>query len=286
MIDTACSGVKKPRIYRRKARRDYLIAAKNKKLSDSKRRMAIRKQLSYISRDLKTLDKLDIKLLNERQLKNLKTIRLLYGQQKEMYDNRINSVKDRIVSISQPHIRPIVRGKAGAGTEFGAKLSISVVNGYSFVDKISWDNYNEGVYLKEQIEIYRKRYGFYPESVIGDKIYCNRENRAYCKERGIRLSGPALGRPVKDGVERYKTKRQERIDTAVRNVVEGAFGNTKRKFSLDMVMTKLRETSETVIRLNFTLLNLEKRLRSLLHQIFSNSGSNNFSWFRLITVGF
>ena len=39
-----------------------------------------------------------------------------------MYDNRVHSVPDRIVSISQLYIRPIVRGKAAAPVEFGAKL--------------------------------------------------------------------------------------------------------------------------------------------------------------------
>ena len=82
-----------------------------------------------------------------------------------MYDKRSRRIDDRIVSISQPHVRPIKRGKAAADTEFGAKVSISLVNGISFVDTISWDNFNESGDLEAQIEnalekgynLYKKR---------------------------------------------------------------------------------------------------------------------------------
>ncbi|MFW2488464.1 hypothetical protein ACN077_07785 [Clostridium chromiireducens] len=54
----------------------------------------------------------------------------LYHQQKYMFDNRKHTIEKRIVSISQPHVRPIVRGKTKAPTEFGAKVEISLANGY------------------------------------------------------------------------------------------------------------------------------------------------------------
>ncbi len=69
-----------------------------------------------------------------------------------MYVQRTQRIDDRIVSISQPHVRPIKRGKAGRDTEFGAKLSLSVVDGFSFVDRLSWDNYNESLDLIGQIK--------------------------------------------------------------------------------------------------------------------------------------
>jgi len=114
-----------------------------------------------------------------------------------MYRGKVHRVSDRIVRISQPHVRPIIRGKAGAKVEFGAKISVSLIDGLSFVDRISWDAYNESGDLKNQIKRYRKRFGHYPESFHADKIYLTRENRRYCKDKGIRLSGPALGRPKK-----------------------------------------------------------------------------------------
>ncbi len=67
----------------------------------------------------------------------------LYRQQRWMHEQHENRINDRIVSISQPHVRPIKRGKAHASTEFGAKISASLVDGYCFLDRLSWDNYNE-----------------------------------------------------------------------------------------------------------------------------------------------
>lgn len=116
----------------------------------------------------------------------------VYEQQHHMYTHRTHQIDDRIVSISQPHIRPIVRGKAKADVEFGGKVAISIVDGYAYVEKLSWDAFNEAKTLIESVECYRKRYGYYPEAVQADKIYQNRENYRYCEERGIRLSGPRL----------------------------------------------------------------------------------------------
>ena len=121
---------KKPRTYRKKARKQYLHIARSKKRTAKKVRKAIGQQLSYIKRNLKTIENLPVKTDNlPKQLRSkLETVKKLYDQQKYMYDNHTHSVSDRIVSISQPWLRPIVRGKSKAPVEFGAKLDISVVN--------------------------------------------------------------------------------------------------------------------------------------------------------------
>ena len=169
----------------------------------------------------------------------------VYRQQKEMYENKKQSIEARIVSVTQPHIRPIVRGKAGKKVEFGAKLSASCFEGYVFLDRISWDNFNESGDLKEQVEKFKDYTGYYPESVHVDKIYRTRENRAWCKERCIRMSGSALGRP-KTNISK-EDKDQAQRDERVRNAIEGKFGEGKRRFSLNLVMAKLSNTAETAI---------------------------------------
>ena len=63
---------------------------------------------------------------HQRNAARIKVIKELYEQQKYMYDNHIHTVENRIVSFSQPYIRPIVRGKAKAPVEFGAKLDMSL----------------------------------------------------------------------------------------------------------------------------------------------------------------
>ena len=82
-------------------------------------------------------------------------------------------------------------------TEFGAKISVSLVAGFAYIDKLSWDPYHEGIELKEYAEAYYRRFGFYPKVIAADMIYRTRANQQYCPEHGVRLSGPKLGRPSK-----------------------------------------------------------------------------------------
>jgi len=127
--------------------------------------------------------------LSKRQEKMPLVVTEVDRQQLWMFENRKQSIENRIVSLTQPHVRPIVRGKAGKPVEFGAKLSAGCCNGYVFLDHLSWDNFNESGDLKEQIEAFKRYTSFYPESVPVDKIYRTREHRAYSQERGMRMSG-------------------------------------------------------------------------------------------------
>ncbi len=129
-----------------------------------------------------------------------------------MYDNKTHTVENRIVSISQPYIRPFVRGKSKAPVEFGAKLDLCIENGLGRIEKISFEAYNESEVLIHAIENYYKRNGHYPERVLADKIYQNRFNLAYCKDHGIRLAGPALGRLDKDTVIDKRTEYIDSVD--------------------------------------------------------------------------
>lgn len=264
-------GTKKPRTYRQIARKDFLKVSKSRKPRQKTLRKALRKQLGYLRRNLKSIDKqcrtVSLSELSRRQYKTLLVISELYRQQKWMYDHKSRRIDDRIVSINKPHVRPIKRGKAGADTEFGAKISASVVDGFTFVDRIDWNNFNESTDLIGQIKAYEKRFGFYPESVHADKIYRNRDNLRFCKKHGIRLSGPKLGRPPKQ-TEQNKAKiaadkkiaRQDEID---RVAIEGKFGLGKRRYSLGRIMTKLSHTSKTAIVISFLVINLEKWLKAI-----------------------
>lgn len=256
VLHNAADG-KKPRNYRKRARKDYLKYARSRKHTTQKTRAAIRKQLSYLKRDLDAIDaKLSMgKALGERQSERLDTLHKIYEQQKYMYDNKVHSVPDRIVSVSQPFIRPIVRGKAGKPVEFGAKLDISVVDGWTRLEYCSFDAYSEAGNLQEIAERFRAREGHYPKRILADKIYRNRDNLAYCKEHHIRLSGPALGRPKKDTV---LNKKQAHIDECERVEVERCFSLAKRKCGMGLVTAKLQETAAHVIAMSIVVLNLRR----------------------------
>lgn len=266
----------KPRTYRRNARRDYLAIVKQKRPGARKIRKAVRKQLGYLRRNLQTIATMAseglLKYLSKRLYRLLLVIGELYRQQVWMYQNRSHRIEDRIVSLHQPHVRPIVRGKAGHPVEFGAKISVSLVDGFSFVDTLSWDAFNESGDLIGQIEAYHRRFGYYPASVHADRIYRTRTNRRYCQEHGIRLSGPPLGRPKvtteSNEAQLKETRRQQRQDELDRIPIEGKFGQGKRRFTLNRIMAKLAETSETVILVSFIVMNLEKLLAQILLFVF------------------
>ncbi|WP_240518811.1 IS5 family transposase [Leptolyngbya sp. BC1307] len=263
----------KPRTYRKLARKAYLWVAKNRRPSRKQRRNGIRQQLQYLGLNLGHIDDLialgaTLSKLSHRQYRLLLVISEVYRQQKAMYQTQARRIDDRIVSITQPYVRPIVRGKAGVPVEFGAKLSISCIQGCVFLDVLSWDNFNESTHLQAQVEAYRTRFGRYPASVHADQIYRTRDHRRWCQARGIRLSGPPLGRPKQDPTVQAELKQQAKQDESVRVAVEGKFGQAKRRFSLARVMPKLAETAQCAIAITFLVLNLERWLRQLLTLLF------------------
>jgi hypothetical protein len=245
----------KPRTYRKRARKDYLRTSRKRNKTGKELRRAIRKQLGYVRRDIDIVDiMLDAgKTLSEQRFVRFDTIQKLYEQQNEMYREHSHHIDNRIVSISQPWVRPIVRGKVKAKREFGAKLDISVANGFVRLEHTSFDAYNESENLIEIIERYRKREGHYPEVVLADGIYRNRVNLQFCKLHGIRLLGKPLGRPKVDTVT---DKKQQRRDETNRIAVERQFSYAKGSFGLGLIRAKLKETSETAIALSIIALNI------------------------------
>lgn len=247
------------------ARKSYLNVSKSKKCSKQKMRTAIGEQLRYVNLALERYAFLralagDIKMpkyLEDR----LAVIPKVYAQQKEMYDNKTHTCADRIVSLSQPFVRPIYRGKKPLATEFGQKLHLSVVDGFTFLEQTCWSNFNESLDLIDTIEAYKARYGYYPEAVLADEIYRTKKNRDYCKERGIRLSGKPLGRPKKNIEETIKDKQIAYEDSCKRNAIEGRNGNLKRRYSLDRIMCKLDETAKSEACMDLIAMNARHRLK-------------------------
>lgn len=277
LFDKDLHGEIKPRTYRRIARKKYLNVAKKKKPSRALIRKGIRNQLGYVKRNFAHIDsmldaygeKIPLENLGNKVYKSLLVIHTLYTQQKHMYDSKTHSVEDRIVSIHQPHVRPIVRGKTKAPTEFGAKINISMLNGYTFLDELSWNAFNEGSHLVAYLKSFKERMGHYPKQVLADGIYCNRENRLFCKEHHIKLSGKPLGRPPKDTSKRIKLRPGDR------NPVEGKFGQAKTAYGMDRIRARLKVTSETWIAMILLVVNLVKSTRGLSYWV--NNWNQTFS---------
>ena len=181
------------------------------------------------------------------------TIQKLYEQQKYMYENKTHSVEDRIVSISQPYLRPIVRGKAKSPVEFGAKYDVSIdEKGHARLEKLSFDAYNENTIFVDAMNRYKERTGHYPKRVLVDQIYRTRDNRNFCKDHNITMSGPKLGRPSKD----KKSTKEEYQDNTDRIEVERFFSTEKRCNGAGLIMTKLEETTLSSIAMSVLVTNL------------------------------
>lgn len=277
LIDLVCSDKKlrKPRTYRENARRDYLTIARNRRKTKQKIRIALRQQLNYLGRNLLNIstllkenypDNTLPKVWTTAQQTQYKTIILLHEQQHEMYKTKKQSCANRIVSLSQAYVRPIVRGKAHRNTEFGAKLGLSTYNGLLRLDHISWDAYNETSDLSLQVERYHALHGYFPESVNADKIYATRANYTYLGEKGIRFIGKSLGRTPK-AAKTAQAKRETLHELGKRNHIEGKIGQAKNAYGLDCIKAKTETTSETWIAACVLVTNLVTLLRRL-HQLF------------------
>ena len=244
----------KPRTYRKVARKNYLKVAQLKIKSKKQIHNAVKKQLGYLKRNVKSINRLldsyDKFPLTSKEHKYLFVITNLYDQQYNMFKQGSHQVDHRIVSIHQPHVRPIVRGKANAFVEFGAKINVSLMNGFAFLDDFSWEAFNEGTRLISTVKKYKQRFGYWPEEVLADKIYCNRANRAQLKLLGIKLRAKPLGRPRAVDVEHVRPGE--------RNPIEGTFGQAKTAYGLNRVKARLAGTSESWIATIILTLNLIK----------------------------
>ena len=229
--------INKPRTYRKIARKNYLHTAQKKNKSHKAIRSAVGRQLRFLSRNLKSINKLlnsfsTVSIpLEKRDYKYLLVINFLYQQQKQMYDEHTQTIKTT------------------AKVEFGAKIHVSIIDGISFLDEISWDAFNEGSHMVEYVEKYKSRFGCYPRELLSDKIYCTRFNRAWLKEKGIKLIAKPLGRP---------SAVQNHVSPGERNPIEGKFGQAKTAYGLDRVKARLRNTSESWIASIILVLNLVK----------------------------
>ena len=265
------AGISLPRTFYAKAREAYLLLVKMKKKGGKLVKDTISVMLGCLHRDLLTLTDLTagenryrLEYLRKDQKRVLEATMKMYFQQEQMHRTGEHRCADRIISIFQPHVRPIVRGKAGAKVEFGAKIGVSLVEGYNFIDHHSWDAYNECNDLQQHIDNYKERFGFLPATILADKIYMNKANRAVLKDYEIKSYSKPLGRPTKDPPS---PERQAAMARAVgqRNEIECSFGTGKRVYQANDIRAKLPETAECWTGMCYFAKNVMKFFRELCH---------------------
>ena len=185
-------------------------------------------------------------LLNEKQLDILETVTRVYRQQKNHFksgDSR-ESIPNRIVSISKPYVRPIVRGKENKTVEFGAKSNNILIDGISFIEKVSFNAFHEGTRLRHCISLAQKLTGVPVKKVGGDQGYSGNDNRTFCKDNHIETSFTQKG---KAGTNEVKNATKRELARVRATAMEGSFGTQKEHYGLRKIAARIKSTEIMLI---------------------------------------
>lgn len=217
-------------------KKEFLSYQKTKKKTKRAEKKLLKKLLKFLFRLLE-LHKGIVEIkgveLSIKQTAQILDITKVYEQQHGKVYGEVEQIKDRIVSLSKPYIRPIVRGKETKAVEFGAKVNKLQVNGISFIEHFSYDAFNEGTRLKKCIGLHRELIGRCSYH-SADKIYATNANRTYCSKNKI------ITNFVPKGKQKATHKEQNNIMRAVLDKergtrLEGSFGNEKNHYLLQKV---------------------------------------------------
>ncbi|MEO6167828.1 MAG: IS5 family transposase [Chitinophagales bacterium] len=267
LIDILCHTYEltRPRTYRKSANMQYLNFAKKKNKPFKQIRKARKQQLQYLKRNFKILDKLidhvqqgnnSLRLpFEHRDLRILWATKIMYDQQLQMHNQNTNRISNRIVSIYQPYVRPIMRGKAKHKVEFGSKNGVSLQNGYVMLEQLSWDAYNECHDLQPAADNFKRMHGHYPEWIIADSIYHTRANKTFCQGNHIKLIGKTLSKTMLAKMSAQERKQYRKLHNS-RNQIEGKFGQAKNGYELNEIKAKYANTSASWIAAVYFVMNI------------------------------
>ena len=226
-----------------------LAYRKQRRRSKIQTRKIIRRLLDLLGKLLKEIRRMEReidvagKLLTDREKGDLDIITKMYRQQKNHFRSKDcrESIKDRIVSINKPYVRPIVRGKEVKSVEFGAKVNNILVDGISFIEKLSFNAFNEGTRLIHCLKMHKRLFGVEAKKVGGDTGYAGTENRDYCKANGIQTSFVKRGRPFSEEKKEKDLVRRE-LARVRATEMEGSFGTQKEHYDLKRVKARTKLT--------------------------------------------
>ena len=262
----------KPATNRKQARHQFLVVTKQKRLRLEKIKKAITQQLRYVKENLVSINALNhcrTSLLGAglNRYRKLLAESELVQQQKVLNNSDTRGIPNGIVILSQSYIRLILYGKARDNVKFGTRIKISVTGeGFVFLDRLSWDSYNEGEDLKSQVFAFCRRHGYCSSIVLcyAKQIYGIQSSLVFCQQHNIPLNGTRLGRAKNDPALVAAEKQIALEDQRKQNGVEGKIGQARQQFGLDLVCEKLVETSGCTIAMNPLVMDLEKLLELLL----------------------
>lgn len=235
------------RINHEKRKTKYLSFAKRRKKSKRLNKKTCKWLLKYLQRLIEQLGDLLQKHtigLSASQAKRLRVINKLKEQQWQLYFGKEAKVPDRIVSLHKPYVRPIIRGKEVKPVEFGAKVNMLQVDGISFIEHMSYDNFNEGTRLQSTIHLQQRYFGACHQ-MGADAIYATNVNRKYCTENKIATSFVAKGNEGK--AKEQKSQMRSILGKVRSTVMEGSFGNEKNHYQMNKIKARTQDNEKAWI---------------------------------------
>ena len=281
-LDSFCVRLKmkKPQTHRVESRKVFLVLSKKKrkgkKLVDKTGLIQLRCLQAYFQTLIELFGRqtgVSLSCFSKHDYKCLWAAFKMYEQKKMMMmlGKKVRSCASRIISICQPHLRAIVRDNAKAKAEFVTKIGAGIVNGYTYVNHLSWDTaYNGFADLITQLGLYRKCFGMLPKEIQTDKIYLVYANRQYIKDYHVDCYNRPLGKPPKDGGDGRMNDRKRIVGE--RNEIESIFGTSKRVYRANDIRAKLNDMADAWIGTCFFAKNTIKFPRGFICIIFSNLG--------------
>lgn len=257
------------RINHEKRKMKYLSFAKRRKKSKRLSKKTCKALLKYLQRLIEQLDNLLQKhglRLSASQVNRLKVINKLKEQQWQLHFGNEAKVPDRIVSLHKPYVRPIIRGKEVKPVEFGVKVNMLQVDGISFIEHWSYDNFNEGTRLQSTIHLQRRYFGACHQ-IGADAIYATNANRKYCTENKIATSFVAKGNEGK--VKEQKRQMRSILGKVRSTVMEGSFGNEKNHYHMNKIKARTQNNEKVWIFFSLMACNaiqIAKRMQLTLQE--------------------
>ena len=233
-------GVKLPRSKYLKWKKRYIGYSKMRKKTIKKRRSLTRALLALLRKFIAFEKQLHANHhfeLPKRYYKRIRVIKKVYRQQ-YLYFTTGQKPKDRIVSLDKDYVRPIVRGKEIKAVEFGAKVNKLQIDGISFIQKISFDNFNEGTQLQNSVYKAQGLTRVKTKVVGADAIYATNKNRRFITNQNIQTDFKPKGRPSKHYSQQKKLKAAITKERASR--LEGSFGKEKEHYHLKKIKAKTK----------------------------------------------
>ena len=220
---------------------------KQRKHSKSQQRKLTRRLIHLLGKILEEIRKMvrehdDEEVLTVREKSTMDIITKVYRQQKNHFNSNDprESIPDRIVSISKPYVRPIVRGKEVKNVEFGAKCNNILVDGISFIEKLSFKAFSEGTRLEHCIKMHKRLFKVDAKKIGGDTGYAGTANRDLCRKLDIQTSFVKRGRPSAEKKEKDFVRQE--LARVRATAMEGSFGTQKEHYAMRRIKARKKKT--------------------------------------------